>query len=315
MEFIKSFIYLDEYKMYSVLSQLSEGLTDHMISYSFDHKAEEEEQKGPVASGRKFADLLVTEKGTKETRFLHDYSYTLFEKKIVEDNRALLIDYSNFESLICKINDYNFIKVSGRCVFYDFKNLSETMEQFNKIGEALTYITTVDSRQSIKRELNNNDLKNIKLLQAELKRLSDTKKLAQEMGLAHDNELLNNMVYLLRYGYKDHFEIQIPIPGINDERYIFSCILKRELLKENEELILKKYSRTSEKLFTIFGLITQSKLDNPEMDKESESPMDSTDMRKLLLKSIIKMSALENTFIAKWPNEIIIDPIALYREI
>ena len=116
------------------------------------------------------------------------------------------------------------------------------MEQFNKIGEALTYITTIDSRQSIKLELNNKDHRNIKLLQAELKRLSDTKKLAQEMNLAHDNELLNNMVYLLRYGYKDHFEIQIPIPnGINDEKYIFSCILKRDLLKENEELILKKY--------------------------------------------------------------------------
>lgn len=44
----KLFIYLDEYKMYSLSSQLFEGLTEEIVQISSRSKEETEEQKGPL---------------------------------------------------------------------------------------------------------------------------------------------------------------------------------------------------------------------------------------------------------------------------
>lgn len=43
---IKSFVYLDEYKMYSISSQLFEGLTEYVLSGKKSEYAKSEEQKG-----------------------------------------------------------------------------------------------------------------------------------------------------------------------------------------------------------------------------------------------------------------------------
>ena len=44
MEPIKSFIYLDEYKMYSISLQMSGGITEYLMKYEEATKAESEEQ-------------------------------------------------------------------------------------------------------------------------------------------------------------------------------------------------------------------------------------------------------------------------------
>ena len=102
MKSIKSFIYLDEDKMYSVSSQLFEGLTDHIINYRLDGKSEEGEQKGPIASGRKLADIIIKERATKEIKFLHDYSYNVFEDGLIKENKVLQINSENFSNEISK---------------------------------------------------------------------------------------------------------------------------------------------------------------------------------------------------------------------
>lgn len=66
MQKIKSFIYLDEYKMYSISSQIFEGITESLMSYQGATTEKEEEQKGPIASGRVMADILKSESGTQE---------------------------------------------------------------------------------------------------------------------------------------------------------------------------------------------------------------------------------------------------------
>lgn len=44
MEKIKDFIYLDEYKMYSIFSQMSGGITEYLMKCKEATKAESEEQ-------------------------------------------------------------------------------------------------------------------------------------------------------------------------------------------------------------------------------------------------------------------------------
>ena len=77
MEKIKSFIYLDEYKMYSISAQMSGGITDYLMSHQKSTTEESEEQKAIFSSGRVVADILTSESGTQEKRHFHDYNYTL----------------------------------------------------------------------------------------------------------------------------------------------------------------------------------------------------------------------------------------------
>ena len=66
MQKIKSFIYLDEYKMYSISSQIFKGITEYSIDHHESTTENVETQKGPVVSGRIMADILKFESGSQE---------------------------------------------------------------------------------------------------------------------------------------------------------------------------------------------------------------------------------------------------------
>ena len=103
MEKIKSFIYLDEYKMYSISAQMSGGITDYLMSYQKSTTEESEEQKTIFSSGRVVADILTSESGTQEKRHFHDYNYTLFEEGLGKSNEVLDISAANIDESIKQI--------------------------------------------------------------------------------------------------------------------------------------------------------------------------------------------------------------------
>ena len=88
---IKNFIYLDEEKMYSLSSQLFEGVTEYVLNESSSEQGKSEEQKGPVGSGRVLGDILKNSERNTEKKFLNDYSYTIFEKKLLEEELVLIV--------------------------------------------------------------------------------------------------------------------------------------------------------------------------------------------------------------------------------
>ena len=55
---MKSFIYLDRFKMYSLSSQLMEGVTDYILEETRGSVTDDISQKGPVASGRIIAEII-----------------------------------------------------------------------------------------------------------------------------------------------------------------------------------------------------------------------------------------------------------------
>lgn len=56
---IKSFIYLDEDKMYSLSSQLFSGITEYIVSSRSEQESESADQKGPIGSGRILAEIFT----------------------------------------------------------------------------------------------------------------------------------------------------------------------------------------------------------------------------------------------------------------
>ncbi|WP_454047425.1 DUF6414 family protein [Chryseobacterium sp. Marseille-Q8038] len=69
MKKIRSFIYLDNYKMYSISSQIFEGLTEYILKSENTNTKEKEEQKGPFFSGRVLADIIEKDTNYTEKNF------------------------------------------------------------------------------------------------------------------------------------------------------------------------------------------------------------------------------------------------------
>lgn len=321
MDNIKCFVYLDKYKMYSISSQIFEGLTEYILDYTSEGREDRTEQKGPFGSGRLLGDIISTETGTEHKRFLHDYSYTLFENKLSECDKILVVNPDNIAAKIDEISNYNFIKVSGRASFNDMKLTVQTINNFNDFGTALTYVSKHQELEDQQAKFNE-QIRQIKdrnqrtVAKNKAKNAANIEKLAKELGLNLDQKLLEKLAFLLEYGYKDQFELQIPM-NLNvgtGGKVIFSAVLNRSILEEEIDILIKRFSRLSEKQFTLFGIVTQNERDTLVTEDE-EGTEEAQHLKQALMELNKKLSAIEDTYIGRLPNEVIIDPIAVYREL
>jgi hypothetical protein len=325
MKKLRSFIYLDNYKMYSISSQLFEGLTEYILQSERNSTKEEETQKGPIGSGRVLADIIEKDSNQIEKKFLHDYSYNLFEDALIKEERVLELNFDSISGNIDKIGDYSFVKISGNVIFNDLKTIEDTIKNFNKIGEAFGYMVQKKEYDiemaNLKETLNNIADRNQKAkANAMFKSKLDFKKILKEQGLNLDDDYLRNLAYLLDYGYNQQFEVQLPIKAITDDFYLFSAQLKRENLKDDEYSIIKKYSRETEKEFKLFGILTQRlTVENKNKIfsdlKGHQEISDSPNLKESLMNVVSELTNLEKSFTGKLNYEYIIDPIALYIEI
>ncbi|GAC1607415.1 MAG: hypothetical protein NVS3B3_10230 [Aquirhabdus sp.] len=311
---IKSFIYLDEQKMYSLSSQIFEGITEYVLRESGSAHEESENQKGPVGSGKILADVIRTSSKSSEKKFLHDYSFTLFERHLTQENRILDLSGSSVElsTLKSSINNFSFIKIKAKAVFNDVNKITEFFTEFNTIGEALAHMGTHEKAQELKRQLDEvsgivKDRNARSKLEAEYKKATNISKLAKDMGLYQDPKFMSNLALLTKYGFSDQFEIK----QLYGDAVFTSC-LKREFLREKEDLLVKKYSRKTEKEVVVFGVISQA-FSIYESSKKTDYGY--SNLKAGITNLVEHLSDIENSISGKQENEIVIDPIAAYFEV
>lgn len=308
---IKSFVYLDEYKMYSISSQLFEGLTEYILANDKESLSENNTQKGKIGSGQVMGDILLKEKASTEKRYLHDYAFNLFEKELIRLNKVS----ESFDN----IEDKPFVKMKGKILFNDYKVLLETLRNFNKIGEAIGYISNKDGLDQLNNLKENISKQNDRNSIAKFSQM--TKKLEKEFhqdlinqGLMLDAEVLKRMDILIEYGYKNLFEINL---YDDDNNIIYSSILNRKYLRE-EDILISKYSRKTEVEFILLGILTQSGKEafDPDFAFSYFSDTDEKTTLKRGAKNVINsLTGMENFFLGRLSNEYIIDPIAIYSEL
>lgn len=309
---IKSFVYLDEYKMYSISSQLFEGLTEYILANDKESLSENNTQKGKIGSGQVMGDILLKEKASTEKRYLHDYAFNLFEKELIRLNKVS----ESFDN----IEDKPFVKMKGKILFNDYKVLLETLRNFNKIGEAIGYISNKDGLDQLNNLKENISKQNDRNSIAKFSQM--TKKLEKEFhqdlinqGLMLDAEVLKRMDILIEYGYKNLFEINL---YDDDNNIIYSSILNRKYLREEEDILISKYSRKTEVEFILLGILTQSGKEafDPDFAFSYFSDTDEKTTLKRGAKNVINsLTGMENFFLGRLSNEYIIDPIAIYSEL
>ncbi|EHI9278356.1 DUF6414 family protein [Vibrio vulnificus] len=312
---IKNFIYLDEEKMYSLSSQLFEGITEYVLNETASDNHESETQKGPVGSGKVLADVIISSSRATEKKFFHDYSYTLFENHLLEEKRVLDLTRSTFtlDELKTSITDFSFIKIKAKSTFNDINKITELFSEFNTIGEAIAHVTSFERINTLNAELESlkqqaPDKNKRSKLETEHKELTNLKSLAKKTGLYQDQKFLDNLGLLTKYGFSDQFEITQSI----GEAFFTSC-LKRDYLRESEDILVKKYSRKTEKEVVILGIISQAFSGNEV--KLSGEGQDYSNMKAALLNLVDHLTNIENSISGKQDNEVVVDPIAVYFEV
>jgi hypothetical protein len=309
--------------MYSISSQIFEGLTEYVVKSKTQSVEEIDKQKGELFSGRILADIIGNYDNHTEKKFLHDYSYNLFEQKLLASGKVIEITSDNIVDNINNLSKYSFAKITGRAIFNDTLIIEQTLKSFNQLGEAFGTITLHNERKNAEKDVQNqiNQIKDknqkVKATQQVQANISKVfKNYLKESGLNLDPKYLDSLAYILNYGYNGRFEIQIPMILENLDVF-FSGLLKREYLTEDEYSIINKYSRETEKEFTIFGIITQIENGKPlgNVNFENQNSEQTVGMKKAIMNIVSALKNVEHTFIGRMDNEYIIDPIAVYREI
>lgn len=303
---IKSIIYLDESKMYSMSSQIFEGVTEYVLNEVSSTREDSEEQKGPIGSGKVLADAMKLSEKSVERRFLHDHSLALFESKIAELDLVDHVDSSKFEA---PSFSKSFVRVTARANFIDAAKIASMLASFNEMGEALTHVTKYAEIEAVRQQIkaikdSPTEKVNLGKLRQVEKMLTDTSELAKQAGLYQDPKFLKHLALVTDFGFSDQLEIQQRV----DER-LFSACLKREYLRESEDLIIRKYSRKTEKSLVVLGVITQSQ-QAPEASVEVLP--ENMSMKEAVTNLVNHIAAIEGSLSGKNSYEIVIDPIAVY---
>jgi hypothetical protein len=214
---INSIIYLDEDKMYSLSSQIFEGVTEYVLKEVNSTKENSEEQKGPIGSGKVLADAMKLSERSVEKRFLHDHSLSLFEARLAELNLVSHVDATaNIDT------EKSFVRVSARASFIDAAKITSMIGSFNKIGEALAHVTNYSKIENTRKELQGlKDKSAINELRQIETKLSNTAELAKQSGLYQDPLFLKNLALVTEFGFSDQLEVQQRIGGRPDCSEVF----------------------------------------------------------------------------------------------
>ena len=121
---------------------------------------------------------------------------------------------------------------------------------------------------------------------------------------------MEKLTSVLDYGFQNQFIVQMPIGP-----YTFSADCKRDDLREDEYSLIRKYSRFAEKEFVLVGTIAQSSRESVDSEEDTDVSQEPRHMKEVIMNMVEALFTIESSFSGKLPNEIIVDPIAIYQEI
>ncbi|EPW7001993.1 DUF6414 family protein [Vibrio parahaemolyticus] len=305
---IKNFIYLDEQKLYSFSSQLFEGITDYVLNEEFLDKSTEKSSKDgtPITSSQVIANVIRETSRTTEKKFLHDHAFNLFEKEILSTNKLLDLtstDLSSIESIAT--TDKPFVKVTAQGHFIDLQELSHLFSHFNEIGKAIAVLPLTEDFQKLEK------------LKAVHKQSKEVKDLQSELDKKVRSLIANGLSLppTSTQGFQtilEHFGDNIVRFQQNLDSLAFTSCLDSSSLREPLKAIYRKYSRKTAKKFTVIATISHA---NGTQDVTFAEPPEGSNMLAHFKEMGEHLYDMEQTFIGKSENEVLLEPIAIYTEL
>lgn len=321
---VRDFIYIDIDRLYSFYSQVFEGVADQIVQSYLNSSKTTDFQKASPLKGKAIEAQIAEASYRTESKILYDHMYNQLEERI--SNAILSFKEVNEHNFQAKLRDYSLIKVQGKAEIEDYKRMSHFMEKFNLLAEAIAYAiissSTSDQATELKKIIKKEKDKNKKFkLKENLKKLTDAKSFAKEMGLSQDEKLLSNLKLFSDMFNPDGYEITLT-PNTK-ENIVYRAIIDKQWLRIKPEFLRALYGGYVDFEWTMVGQITYlpgTEIPNPIESNEDDSTEIKADeqpfMRDAFRNMFVTSLGLEKMFLeSKERIEVIICPLAIYREI
>lgn len=320
---IREFIYLDVPKLFSLYSQVFEGISEKIVEERITQIITGETQGSFIKQADSASQALEGSRRV-ESGILHDHMYNRLEKKI----ESTMIDASKIkkEEIEQNLSKNPIIKISGRSEIEDYERANILLEKFNEIGAIIAYATIVGNPElqakitTLQTQLGSLSGKQRKNIESQLAELKDSKKVAEKIGLAQDPALLKNLKSFGEIFNPNGYDVVITSNNVTNVHY--RGVLNRNWLRIDPQLMRQLFGGQSEAPWSMVGIVThiQGTFINliktpenvaPPQTKAEENPMMLDYYRGMFRQQRI----MERMFIeSKIETEIIVSPIAVYRE-
>jgi hypothetical protein len=322
---VRDFIYVDIERLYSLYSQLFEGVADQIIQSYMDEATSKKSQKGSMLKGEDIENQLAEMSRRTENKFLHDHMYNLLEDEL---SRAIQepsgVNKDNYRDVL---KDAFIVKVNGTAKINDFGRASIFIEKINALAESFASLViysdeAVAARKTfdeLVRSMPNSKEK--EQAKKELSKFKDPKTYAKESGWSVDENLIKAMRQILDFGFPDAMQLVVtPLNG--SENVDFTGVLDKRWLRIQPEFLRALYGGEIEWNWTMVGQLTflpgAKPLTQEDVAKLS-SPDISTDnivSLKAPLQTVFeRLRFFERVSLEGGKRiEVIVSPLAVYRE-
>lgn len=327
---IRDFIYVDVERLYSLYSQVFEGVADQIVQSYMDALSSADTQILKQATERGISiEAQVAEMSRRtESKFLYDHMYNLFEASVAD----LIIKPATVpaDELPEVLHQTFLIKVTGAAEIEDYTRLKALMEKFNTIGEAIAYAgigtdESVDEAvHQIEDQIEGIRDRNLKAKAKDrvgrhLDKATLAKLRAKEMGLYQDEQTVKNLNLFSEMFYPDGYDVTIVAGGMAGEM-AFRGVLDKRWLRIQPNLLKALYGGYVESKWTMVGQVTYFPGVKLPVTESGGTPADSNDespsMRDPYRNMFRASRVVERMFLeSKSRIDVIICPLAIYREI
>jgi len=324
---IRDFIYVDVDRLYSLYSQVFEGVAEQIIQSYMDSSAKSDQQKGGggIISGSTTEAQVAEMSSRTEKKILYDHMYNRLESKL----KKSILDVSEIPAndYIKTLSKAFMIKVRGTAEIEDYNRVKIFMEKLNSLGEAVAYsvIQTEEYKNKISGFENQAKVAPAperSKLKDHIKKISDPKLLSKEMNLHQDEKLLGNLKEFVEIFYPEGFEITIK-PDQRCEDIVFRGIVDKKWLRVKPELLRALYSGLVKMQWTMVCQITflpleGFKLKEPELNLNTPNTLEKNQsvLRDPFRAIFQGMRGFDSMFLESQQRiEILVCPLAIYREV
>jgi hypothetical protein len=315
---VRDFIYLDADRLYSLYSQVYEGVAEQIVqSYITELTTSDSQRSSPLA-GSSAATQAAEVSGRTENRLLYDHMYNQLESRL----SPLVISPTQVGADTFRdiLPQAFMVKVQGLAEIEDFERLVAILDKYNAMGEAIAYATL--QSPGINSEGSSRGAPQPSGRKHQDQKHRDLKAVAAALGLRQDETMLKNLKRFAELFNSTGFEITV-LPTGGDDRVAYRGVLDRRWLRLEPALIRSLYGMAPVPQWTLVGQITHipgsttattRQLTAPEEQSPQTNP-DSPSLRDSF-RGMFRASAIfEKMFLESDRRiEIVIAPLALYRE-
>ena len=222
---LRDFIYIDKNRMYSLYSQLFEGVVESLVQ-AVSYSSEEQKKE------KKLEETIIDASVKVKNVLLFDHIYNTLEEKMMP--HILVIDKTTTKDAI---RPTSIIKVSGYVTIEDYEHLSYLMGNFNEIGLALANMQLRNKEEKGKQS--NNSIE----------------KYAKDNGLSLDKKFTSSIVTIIENFHGNSMEILVETD--NDELNLcFKALLDQEFLRLPQNTLRNLYGYKPCMKWTMVGEVT-----------------------------------------------------------